>query len=233
MRNFLKFLLIFLIAAFLVSGTAMASVYTYGDMYANWPGELYPSGMGDLDENGWPRIEDVTITTYDSDESLKTIEITMANRLIFDSLFINNDWTGETNDWDSWNYYVKDTAADDTGETLYDVSNGYNYTYADAGRIGHANGIDLDVDPAYPTPGGLSEVHWAGLAPWKDAWNDYVLTYTFGEGAIVLGDYFVVGYSPYCANDVFLTPVSEPATMLLLGTALICMAGLGRKKFFK
>ena len=28
-------------------------------------------------------------------------------------------------------------------------------------------------------------------------------------------------------------PVPEPATMLLLGSGLICLAGLGRKKFFK
>jgi hypothetical protein len=37
----------------------------------------------------------------------------------------------------------------------------------------------------------------------------------------------------YSEFQAFGTPIPEPATMLLLGSGLIGLAGYGRKKFFK
>jgi len=39
--------------------------------------------------------------------------------------------------------------------------------------------------------------------------------------------------SKQISKDKLMSPVSEPATMLLLGSGLIGLAALGRKKFFK
>lgn len=48
-----------------------------------------------------------------------------------------------------------------------------------------------------------------------------------GPNTYNLSDYYTFNFSPN------MTSVPEPSTMLLLGTGLLCLAGLGRKKFKK
>jgi hypothetical protein len=210
----------------ITSNTAQANIITtYSDTIANWPGQITGDSSSPLyrpkDEYGVPRIDSITITTND-DGYLLGVSINMEHWLLSDSLFIN---TGDGS-WDSWDYLVYGKNAN-TG-FLYTVAEDFDYTYAGPERRGHANGIESDD---LTSTAGLISYKWTGAGSGGVGYYD--LDYTFDGRSIKLGESWVIGYTPLCANDVVLTPIPEPTQMLLLGTALIGLAGIGRKKFFK
>jgi len=224
MKKIFNCLIFALCGVFLLIGSANAATYTFDDVYKNWPGQNYPAALANVDEHGNPKIDQMIVTT-DGNNNLQSVVLSMKDRLVFDSLFINTG--GDNGTWESWDYYVRDTNLNDTGAALYGVAPNYQYTYATVlnERYGHANGIDsnyLSPDNA----GLLSGVQW-----FNDGNSETFdpLIYTFNAG-IVLGEGWSIGYTPYCANDVFLAPVPEPATMALLGIGLLGLAGISRRK---
>lgn len=221
------------VALLTISGAVSAAIYTYDDIYTEWPG--YETDLNSEDSYGNPDILSMTVVTDNSGylESVtinfdKTEGFGLSNVGDYNALYINKQWQS-TEQYDNWDFYFR---IQNTGELFpavsgYDLSSeNWAYTYAnlEKQRIGHPNGVDTTSMTA---DNDLWENFLWGQ---NSSGSELLLTLTFGEDDILLGDGFKIGYNQYCANDNFLTHAPLPGAVWLLGSGLAGLIGWRRRR---
>jgi hypothetical protein len=223
MKKAVKILLMVGMVACLFLGTAQATTIPYNDIYANWPG--YPQApypVNPADQIGsYPTISGASITFNQTTRALESIVVDITNLRHTEVLFVNLGWDPNTEPYDNWDFIVN------AGSDVMDV----------IGAFSPSDYILVDVPPVIGHEGwrvghpfSIQSNRLADIGDVSRIIGPTTLTFNFDKGFVpILGDKFVFGMSMDCGNDVFLTPVPEPLSLLLLGLGLLGVVGLGRK----
>ena len=251
MTTISKILLISFLAVFLVSGSAMADNITINDekgyVGVGQGGEDQETEPGMINSQDWD-LEGFLLTGnnlsmvggFNFAASAPGYNYTSGDIFIdttgdaeygddTDSSVINYgyDYVIHVENWAVGNqYYVY--ALDPSGSSLTAVYEDLNDPDSNPWRFNPGSETLIESD-TYTYTLGLtdSQTGFSG--------GSHYMVSGFDLGFLAHGTDFTAHFTMQCGNDNLMgsgtTPTPEPASMLLLGTGLIGMAGIGRKKF--
>lgn len=231
----LHFSALILLGIFVLSSPASAQIYTFGDTQNYWPGWNNGSGDDAKDTIGTPDFFGGSMTFTGS--LLTGIQIDYAfawndSRVKFGDIFLNADGDGD------WDYVVRTYKALAGKVDIFSVNvplNGQGYLLSYLNTEG--DNYPGSIRQTHPVAAGrdwltndIGDAAWSG---WSNAQGSHSSSLTGLNLGYLDPQNLIIGFAASCANDVVyeqLNPVPVPAALWLLGSGIVGLVGLRRKK---